>query len=172
MCILPKQLALLVALLTHLTLSAQTTIWYVDIDATGTDAGTSWGNAFTDLQSALDAADAADQIWVAEGVYRPEVYQAFETPAGDSAKGYFYTAIAAAGSNAKDYAILGGFDGTETNASQRDPDAHPTVLRGSPTVTFECGVVGTGRSPHILYLQNVGNGFRLDGFELRNAYND
>ena len=45
---------------------------YVDADATGLGNGSTWGNAFTDLQSALDAVPmAGDQIWVAEGVYTP-----------------------------------------------------------------------------------------------------
>src|SRR5262245_12190804 len=40
---------------------------YVKWDATGANDGTSWENAFTRLQSALDRRE----VWVARGTYRP-----------------------------------------------------------------------------------------------------
>ena len=44
---------------------------FVDADATGNDNGTSWEDAFTTLQPALDAAVPGDAIWVAAGTYTP-----------------------------------------------------------------------------------------------------
>jgi len=74
-------------------------IIYVDQDATaGNDDGTTWANAFLDLQDALDAADSdCLQIWVAEGTYKPgtsrtdcfnlvdgvELYGGFDPTVGD-----------------------------------------------------------------------------------------
>jgi hypothetical protein len=45
---------------------------YVDADATGADDGSSWANAFKFLQDALAVASRGDQIWVAQGIYRPD----------------------------------------------------------------------------------------------------
>jgi hypothetical protein len=44
---------------------------YVDADAEGDNNGDSWTDAYTDLQLALDRAEEEDQIWVAEGTYKP-----------------------------------------------------------------------------------------------------
>src|SRR5512138_1045236 len=53
------------------------TVHYVDGRATGANNGSSWTDAFSDLQIALDAAVNSDQIRVAQGTYTPTV------PGGD-----------------------------------------------------------------------------------------
>ena len=42
-------------------------IWHVKANATGSNNGSSWANAFTTLNSALTAAANGDEIWVASG---------------------------------------------------------------------------------------------------------
>ncbi len=47
------------------------TVYYVKHDAAGANDGTSWTDAYTDLQRALAVAVHGDEIWVARGVYVP-----------------------------------------------------------------------------------------------------
>jgi len=100
------------------TRPAVNTILYVDHDATGANNGTSWTDAFTDLQDALSAAAPSGldtvEIWVAEGTYKPTdgVSRTVSFQLKDSVS------------------IYGGFAGTETLRSQRDVAAHPTILSG------------------------------------------
>ena len=49
------------------------TTYYVDLDADGSATGASWTDAFTTLQDALAVVSDGDQIWVAEGVYYPDM---------------------------------------------------------------------------------------------------
>ncbi len=69
--------------------------FYVDADATGNNNGTSWTDAYTTFQSALTAASAGYEIWVAAGTYYPSVevggtgdrYQTFQMKNGVSIYG-------------------------------------------------------------------------------------
>ena len=44
---------------------------YVDKDASSGGDGSSWTDAYTDLQTAIDNATSSNEIWVAEGIYKP-----------------------------------------------------------------------------------------------------
>ncbi|NIW46317.1 MAG: hypothetical protein GWN30_16630, partial [Gammaproteobacteria bacterium] len=50
----------------------QELMFYVDDDATGANDGSSWADAFNYLQDALAAAQYGDQIFVAQGIYKPD----------------------------------------------------------------------------------------------------
>ena len=89
-------------------------IYYVDADATGNGLGGDWENAFVTLQPALAVAGPGDEIWVAEGTYRP-TDTINRTAAFDLVGGT---------------ALYGGFNGTETQREQRDPSLHETILTG------------------------------------------
>ncbi|MFN0241655.1 MAG: right-handed parallel beta-helix repeat-containing protein [Planctomycetota bacterium] len=91
---------------------------FVDANlATGANDGSTWANAFQGaggLQSALALATSGDEIWVADGRYLPST-TLVRTVAFDLKSGV---------------AILGGFAGGETLASQADPVANVAILSG------------------------------------------
>ena len=83
----------------------------------GLNNGTSWMDAFRGpdaLQIALAAAQPGDEIWVAQGEYRP-------SSTGD--RGVSFTLF-------DDREMYGGFDGTETLREQRNWAVNPTVIHG------------------------------------------
>ncbi len=96
------------------TIQAQT-IRYVKRDATGANTGTSWQDAFTDLQAALAAAVSGDEIWMATGTYKPA------GPGGDRNATFQLKSVVG---------LYGGFVGNETTRDQRDPATHITTLSG------------------------------------------
>ncbi len=99
-------------------------IIYVDINATeGGNNGSSWGNAYTDLQSALAVAGASDQIWVAEGTYLPTNGSNLPEDVEDPREVSFNIN--------NGVQVYGGFAGGETSLAQRDIRANPTILSGN-----------------------------------------
>lgn len=111
---------------------------YVDDSAAGANDGSSWGDAYTNLQDALSTATSGDEIWVAEGVYYP-----------DEGGGQTNDDRSATFSLQNGVAIYGGFIGTETDLNQRQPAVYLSVLSGdidhetNPDVTNANGVVTT-----------------------------
>jgi len=87
---------------------------YVNSKAIGLDDGSSWMNAYTNLQFALLHPAKCSEIWVAKGVYKPTV--------GTDPTLSFYI-----GPGMK---IYGGFDGDETEREKREPYTNLTVLSG------------------------------------------
>ncbi len=125
-------------------------IIYVRADATGANDGTSWANAYTDLQQALAAATPRGQttteIWVARGTYRPT---------SDTNREATFALLDWNG-------IYGGFAGTETTRAQRDWRANPTILSG------DIGVQGdtSDNSYHVTISHFSPSSAVLDGFTI------
>ena len=91
-------------------------IIYVDLNATGSKNGSSWDNAFINLQTAMDSASYGDQIWIAKGVYTPEI---IDLPQDSN---FFRIS--------KTVELYGGFEGNETTLDQRDWSTNTTILSG------------------------------------------
>jgi hypothetical protein len=109
---------------------------YVDASATGAGDGSSWADAFTSVQPALDAAQDSDQVWVAAGTY-------VETIALTSGVG-----------------LYGGFAGNEDPATfdltDRAFTANETILDGNGEGTVVTGEAGATQTTRI-------DGFTITG---------
>ncbi len=127
--------------------------YYVKSNATGANNGTSWANAFTDIQSAL-VGTAADTIFVAAGTYKPSKDINGNTASRDAT----FKII----NNKK---IYGGFSGTETSLSQRNVIANATIFDGDIGTTG----VSTDNAYHVVYLSNGTSGIELDGINIVNG---
>jgi hypothetical protein len=111
-------LFVLPTLLALLTVPVAARTIYVDGSAAGAGDGSSWADAYADLQAGLSAARGGDEVWVAAGTYLPTVER------GGTGERYraFQLAIGVE--------VYGGFVGTETSRDERRWRAHETVLSG------------------------------------------
>lgn len=131
------------------TLDCNNNIIYVDIDVTdGLQDGSSWANAFSSLEGALNSADAGDILWVAEGEYKLN---------DDDRLNAFVLRDS--------IAIYGGFAGDELYFAERVPDMHPTVLSGDIGVAND----STDNSYHILRIQDAYNYAIVDGLQIQDG---
>ena len=121
--------------------------WYVKSSGTSTSCD-SWENACSDLQIAFDLATPGDQVWVAEGLYKPHTTDRTATFLLES-----------------DVKIYGGFEGIEIGIGQRDWKTYQTVLSG------DIGTQGdeTDNSYHVISAINVDSTCVLDGFTIRDG---
>ncbi|TKI67257.1 InlB B-repeat-containing protein [Lysinibacillus varians] len=104
------------------SLLAASNIIYVNTNAAGGKKdGTSWENAFLDLQSALSKAKTGDQIWIAQGTYIPTRLDDVR----DARTAHFKMK--------NGVAIYGGFkgDSDEETVENRDFTHNKTILSGA-----------------------------------------
>ena len=124
---------------------------YVDDNASAGDDGSSWATAHKYLQDALADAESGDEIWVAEGTYKPD--QGAGNTAGDRTASFNLVS----GVN-----LYGGFTGNETNRNPQG-DKNQTILSG------EIDANSTFWSLHIIKGQNLSYNNTIEGFCIKNS---
>ena len=128
---------------------------YVKANASGSNNGDTWANAYNYLQDALGEAVSGDEIWVAEGAYYP-----------DEGSGHYDNLETEHFGLKNGVAVYGGFIGTETSRNQRNWAANLTILSGDIQQT-------SGDDTDNSYNVVVGAaGATLDGFTITKGYAD
>lgn len=133
---------------------------YVDALAIGTNDGSSWMNAYTNLDTALCVAASypgVTEIWVAGTLpYRPRA----GSFASDARTATFQLV--------NGVAVYGGFMGGETQLNQRMPQANVTVLSGDLWGDDLPGFMNTGDNAyHVVTASGCDPTAMLDGFTIR-----
>jgi predicted outer membrane repeat protein len=144
-----KVLIICILLLFLPCLKVKCAIIYVDGSATGLNNGTSWTDAFTDLQPARQVAVPGDDIWVTVGTFYPTQDLSIDSTF-----------------NLQDQVdLFGGFLGNETALNQRDPNNRTTLSGniGDPNDS-------TDNSNHVCWLSNYFVEMTLDGFVVEGGY--
>ncbi|MDR4469758.1 MAG: right-handed parallel beta-helix repeat-containing protein [Nitrospira sp.] len=126
------------------------------VTPTGTGDGSSWANATGDLQAAIDNC-AIEEVWVAEGTYKPTAYP--------------YGCVGC--NNVRDYAfvlkngikVYGGFVGTEAALADRVP-GHETILSGD---VDNNDIWDDGNAYHVV-MAFKSEDILLDGLTIKHGY--
>jgi len=123
---------------------------YVKAGSSGN--GTSWAQASGDLRAALQSATSGTEIWVAQGNYYPTTC----TSCTSIDRNLYF--------ELKDnIQLYGGFNGTETDLSQRDWIANPCVLSGD----IDLDASQANNSYTIVYSRDVSATTVIDGFYIQ-----
>ena len=113
---------------------------FVNGSAAGANDGSSWADAYTELQDGLDNVAMDGEVWVAAGTYKP----------GEAAP-----AVTNTYTFPHNLKLYGGFAGTETMLSERDPAANITLLSGDLAGNDTPGSFGTNRDDNVLHIMTL-----------------
>ncbi|MEM7574199.1 MAG: fasciclin domain-containing protein [Bacteroidota bacterium] len=130
------------------TFSLHAQVIYVAADAAGANDGSSWTDAYTDLNTALEAAADGAEVWIKSGTYLPPADTSFVVGTSIS--------------------IIGGFAGTETSADQADLDANPTTLSGDFNGDDDPNDLGVNREDNVQIM--LIDSFAVGGVSVSNLH--
>ena len=121
--------------------SSRSSVLYVNSTASGAGDGTSWENAYVDLGDALRATTVYEEVWVAQGTYKPGLVRSsfFLIPPG--------------------LKVYGGFLGNEVSRGSRDVNAYPVILSG------DLGILNNS-TDNAFHVVVPSSGSVLDGFTI------
>ncbi|MBW8000906.1 MAG: hypothetical protein FVQ80_02665 [Planctomycetes bacterium] len=132
----------------------------VDADATGGNDGTSWSDAYTQLQSAFAAAGSGDKILVAAGTYKPDYDVNSSTHTGDRMATFQLI---------NGVSVKGGYAGfSEPIPSCRDIKLYETILTGDIGIADS----NSDNSYHVVTGSGTDANAVLDGFTITQGYAD
>lgn len=106
-------------ILSGLQLTTLTAQVYVDPTATGSNNGTSWSNAYTNLVEAIVLAGANAELHIAEGIYYPDEF----TGGIDNDENEHFQIF-------DKQTLIGGFPSGGSTLTERRPDIYKTILSG------------------------------------------
>ncbi|MES2812311.1 MAG: choice-of-anchor Q domain-containing protein [Bacteroidota bacterium] len=127
---------------------------YVNAAATGANNGTTWADAYTSIDPAIAAFTTVNEIWVAAGTYKPT---------GSARTSTFLMKNA--------LRMYGGFNGTETLLSQRNPKLNLTTLSGDINGNDTATITNTeptrqDNTYHVITLKGNIRDVIIDGFTI------
>ena len=131
---------------------------YVDANASGANNGSSWTDAYIYLQDALGSATSGDDLWVAQGTYKPD--QGVGITAGDRNATFELK---------NGVAVYGGFPVGGDVFGGRDPDVYESVLNGdladndNDNISYD-EPTRTENSYHVVSSAETNHTAILDGF--------
>ena len=143
--------SMLVTVFSMMTIAAFAQVIYVDHLAVGAETGTSWADAYSDLNFALSNAVAGDSIWVAMGVYTPDATDRsiyFDIP--------------------DDIKVFGGFTNTATTFTDRNWENNSTTLSGDINTQGD----HTDNSFTVVFTSNTSSATEVDGFTIEHGSAD
>ena len=144
-------------------------------DAAGGNDGSTWADAFTDLQLALVSAVPGDEIWVAAGSYKPTG----PIERGGRGKPFPLDSRMISFHLKSGVGVYGGFSGTELERNRRNPATNTTVLSGDlnsddRTVAVAADLANeptrSDNSLHVVTATGADNTAVLDGFIITGGY--
>lgn len=128
------------------------TVFFVKTNGNDSNDGKSWSSAFASFQKAYNSAVSGDQVWIAQGVYKP-TYNFGLTIEEESRHFRLKNGVS----------FYGGFTGTEVLLSQRDYYLHRTILSGDLGIEND----STDNAYHVFFHPadvKLDNSAVLDGF--------